>query len=186
MIQKVSLDANLIKKYHQDIVFNYAEYPTCDHWSYKFNGDNFKESLLDWIPRNPDKKFFFYVHIPFCEQLCWFCTCSKTISKDYSKVEDYLVYLYKELDILFEFLNKNNIKLNVGTVYFGGGSPTILNKNDLKKLVDTLKNLFDWSNVENFTVESDPRRVDEERLIYNAKICGANRISFGVQVLATC
>ena len=40
MIQKVSLDANLIKKYHQDIVFNYAEYPTCDHWSYKFNGDN--------------------------------------------------------------------------------------------------------------------------------------------------
>ena len=121
------------------------------------------------------------MHIPFCEQLCWFCTCSKIITKDYNKVKEYLVYLYKEIDILFNFLNDNNIKLNVGTVFFGGGSPTILNRQDLKELVDRLKQLFDWSNVENFTVESDPRRVDEDRLIYNAKICGANRISFGMQ-----
>ncbi len=175
------LDANLIKKYHQNIVFNYAEYPTCDHWNFKFNDEDYKSSLIDWLPRNKDKKIFFYVHIPFCEQLCWFCTCSKTISKDYKKVEEYLVYLYKEIDLLFNFLKKNNLSLNVGTVFFGGGSPTILSKKDLKKLVDKLKNLFDWNNVENFTVESDPRRVDEERLIYNAKICGANRISFGMQ-----
>ena len=53
----------------------------------------------------------------------------------------------------------------------------------MKKLVDKLKSLFDWSNVEFFTVESDPRRVDEDRLIYNHEICGANRISFGMQDL---
>ena len=41
-MKKPLLDANLIKKYHQDIVFNYAEYPTCDHWSYEFNGDDYK------------------------------------------------------------------------------------------------------------------------------------------------
>ena len=93
------------------------------------------------------------MHIPFCEQLCWFCTCSKFITKDYEKVKDYLNYLYKEIDILFEHLNKNNIKLNVGTVFFGGGSPTILNKEDLKNLVEKLKGLFDWSNVEYFTVK---------------------------------
>jgi oxygen-independent coproporphyrinogen III oxidase len=180
-MKKATLDANLIKKYHQDIVFNYAEYPTCDHWDFSFNDEKYKNALLKWIPKNPNSKIFFYVHIPFCEQLCWFCTCSKTITKDYNKVKDYLVYLYKEIDILFNFLNNNNIKLNVGTVFFGGGSPTILTREDLKELVDKLKNLFDWSNVENFTVESDPRRVDEERLIYNAKICGANRISFGMQ-----
>ena len=86
-------------------------------------------------------------------------------------MKDYLNYLYKEIDLLFEHLNKNNIRLNVGTVFFGGGSPTILNKQDLKKLVDKLKGLFDWSNVEFFTVESDPRRVDEERLIYNHEVC---------------
>ena len=178
-----NLDANLIKKYHQDLVFNYSEYPTKDHWSFKFGEDNYKDALLDWLPKNPDKKIFFYVHIPFCEKLCWFCTCSKFITNDYKRVTEYLAYLYKEIDLLFNFLEKNSIKLNVGTVFFGGGSPTILNREDLKKLVEKLKTLFDWSKVEYFTVESDPRRVDEDRLIDNHEVCGANRISFGMQDL---
>lgn len=182
-MKSVTLNANLIKKYHQDLVFNYSEYPTKDHWSFEFGSDQYKKALLEWLPNNPNKKIFFYVHIPFCEQLCWFCTCSKFITSDYEKVTDYLEYLYKEIDILFSFLRENNLKLNVGTVFFGGGSPTILNKEDLKKLVDKLRLLFDWSNVEFFTIESDPRRVDEERLIYNHEVCGANRISFGMQDL---
>jgi len=180
-MKKPSIDANLIKKYHQDIVYNYAEYPTKDHWILDFNGEDRKKALAEWLPRNSKKPIFLYVHIPFCEQLCWFCTCSKIITKDYEKVKDYLVYLYKEIDLLFDFLNENKIKLNVETVFFGGGSPTILNREDLKKLVDKLKSLFDWSKVVNFTIESDPRRVDEDRLLYNNKVCGANRISFGMQ-----
>ena len=44
-----NLDANLIKKYHQDLVFNYSEYPTKDHWSFKFGEDNYKDALLDWL-----------------------------------------------------------------------------------------------------------------------------------------
>ena len=182
-MKKDQLDANLIKKYHQDIVYNYAEYPTKDHWSFKFLSDQYKNALLEWMPKNKDKKIFFYVHIPFCEQLCWFCTCSKNITGDYKRVTEYLEYLYKEIDILFNFLNENNIKLNVGTVFFGGGSPTILNREDTKKLVDKLKTLFDWSDVEFFTIESDPRRVDEDRLLYNHEVCGVNRISFGMQDL---
>lgn len=182
-MKNTNLNANLIKKYHQDIVFNYAEYPTKDHWSFDFQGAQYKEAMLEWLKKNKDKKVFFYVHIPFCEQLCWFCTCSKFITKDYNNVAEYLKYLNKEIDILFNFLKENKINLNVGTVFFGGGSPTILNKEDLKKLVDKLRSLFDWSNVEFFTIESDPRRVDEERLIYNHEVCGANRISFGMQDL---
>ena len=135
------------------------------------------------MPNNKDKKIFFYVHIPFCEQLCWFCTCSKTITGEYKRVTEYLEYLYKEIDILFNFLKENKLSLNVGTVFFGGGSPTILNREDTKKLVDKLRTLFDWSNVEFFTIESDPRRVDEDRLMYNHEVCGVNRISFGMQDL---
>ena len=182
-MSKALLDANLIKKYHQDLVYNYAEYPTKDHWDFNFNSEHYKKALIEWIPKNKNKKIFFYVHIPFCEQLCWFCTCSKFITKDYKKISEYLNYLHKEIDLLFKHLSKNNIRLNVGTVFFGGGSPTILNKEDLKNLVDKLKSLFDWSNVEFFTIESDPRRVDEDRLIYNHEVCGANRISFGMQDL---
>ena len=102
-MEKPSLNANLIKKYHQDIVYNYAEYPTCDHWNYDFKSEDYKKSLVDWLPKNKDKPIFFYVHIPFCEQLCWFCTCSKFITKDYENVKDYLKYLYKEIDLYLIF-----------------------------------------------------------------------------------
>ena len=122
------LNADLIKKYHQDLVFNYAEYPTKDHWSFNFKGDEYMKSLKEWLPKNQDKKIFFYVHIPFCEELCWFCTCSKFIVKDYDKVKDYLKYLYKEIDILFNFLNKNNFDLNVGTVFGVGLQPYLIEK----------------------------------------------------------
>lgn len=171
----------LQRKYHQNLVFNYAEYPTCDHWDFKFKSEEYKASLIEWLSKNPDKKIFFYVHIPFCEQLCWFCTCSKFITKSYKPVEEYLPYLYKEIDMLFEHLNKNNIKLNVGTIFFGGGSPTILKREDLKNLVDKLKGYFDFSKAGDFTVEIDPRRVDADRLMYNYEVCGANRLSFGMQ-----
>ena len=171
----------LQRKYHQNLVFNYSEYPTLDHWDHEYRSQKYVESLLDWLPRNKDKGIFFYVHIPFCEQLCWFCTCSKFITKQYDLVKDYLEDLHKEIDVLFSILNKHNIKLNVKTVYFGGGSPTILNKEDLKILVDKLKSYFDFNNVNEFTIETDPRRVDEERLIYNNKVCSINRISFGMQ-----
>jgi len=53
----------------------------------------------------------------------------------------------------------------------------------LVDLVQKLRKLFDWANVKFFTIETDPRRVDEERLIFNSEICGANRISFGMQDL---
>ena len=177
------LDMALQKKYHQDLVFNYSEYPTKDHWSFDFLGEEFKSAILDWFPNHKEEKFFFYVHIPFCEELCYFCTCSKSITKDYSRVSEYLKYLHLEIDLLFQFLQENKIELNVGTVFFGGGSPTILNEHDLVTLVKKLRRLFDWSEVEFFTIESDPRRVDEERLIFNHEICGANRISFGMQDL---
>ncbi len=171
----------LQRKYHQNLVFNYSEYPTLDHWDFNYRSDQYTNSLVKWLKRNPKKNIFFYVHIPFCEQLCWFCTCSKFITKNYENVSNYLVDLHKEIDLLFGLLKKNNIKLNVKTLYFGGGSPTILNKEDLKKLVDKLKEKFDFNNLNEFTIETDPRRVDEDRLIYNSKVCGANRISFGMQ-----
>ena len=135
-----TLNANLIKKYHQDLVFNYAEYPTCDHWDYKYDSNEYKKSLVSWLSINKDESIFFYVHVPFCEQLCYFCTCSKFITQDYETVKDYLYnYLFKEIDLLFNLLNENKIKLNVKTVFFGGGSPTYFNREDLKYLVDKLK-----------------------------------------------
>ena len=176
------MDANLIKKYHQELVFNYAEYPTCDHWDYNYGSSEYKNALSDWMNNNQNEEIFFYVHVPFCEELCYFCTCSKYITKDYSTVSDYLhEFLSKEIDLLFSHLESIKQTLNVKTLFFGGGSPTFFSKKDLKILVDKLRNNFDFDNLGYFTIEIDPRRVDEERLLYNHEICGANRLSFGLQ-----
>ena len=72
------------------------------------------------------REYFFMLH-SFCEQLCWFCTCSKFITKQYDLVK-ITIDLNKEIDLLFSILKNHDIKLNVKTVYFGGGSPTILNR----------------------------------------------------------
>ena len=174
-------DANLLKKYHKSLIYDYTEYPTKGNWDQTFGSDEYKNSLKDWITRNPTKPILFYVHTPFCEQLCWFCLCSKEITQDYNKVKKYLYdYLFKEMDMLFNFLEQNNLKLNVKEIYFGGGSPTYYKNEEFEKLTDKMKNMFDFNQVGDWTVEIDPRRVDEEKLLFYKK-CGVNRISFGVQ-----
>ena len=53
-MEKNLLNANLLKKYHQDLVYNYSEYPTKDNWSYKFKSEEYKKSLRVWIQKNKD------------------------------------------------------------------------------------------------------------------------------------
>ena len=178
---KTLLDANLLKKYHQNLVYNYAEYPTKDNWDYDFKSEDYKKALDVWLNNNKDKPILFYVHTPFCEQLCYFCLCSKDITKNYESVKTYLYkYLFKEMDLLFNFLNEKKIKLNVREIYLGGGSPTFYKPKEFKALVDKMKSSFDFSKVGDFSIEIDPRRVDEERLLFYHE-CGVNRLSFGVQ-----
>ena len=116
---KVLENANLIKKYHGNLVYDYTEYPTKGHWSEKFNDVSYKDAICDWYPNNKNKPVLFYVHTPFCEQLCNFCLCSKEITKDYDRVKDYLYnYLLKEIDLLEDHLNKNKINFNFKEIDF--------------------------------------------------------------------
>lgn len=171
----------LLKKYHQNLVFDYTEYPTKAIWKEDFSQANYIEALKDWIPKNKDKPILFYVHTPFCEQLCYFCLCSKEITKDYEKVKNYLYeYLFKEIELLEKALEENNLKLNVKEVYFGGGSPTYYKEEEFKNLINKLSNIIDFKNIDDFTVEIDPRRVDENRLLFY-KENYVNRLSFGIQ-----
>jgi oxygen-independent coproporphyrinogen-3 oxidase len=174
-------NANLIKKYHGNLVYDYTEYPTKGHWQEAFNDISYKDAICDWFPHNKEKPVLFYVHTPFCEQLCNFCLCSKEITKDYDRVKDYLYnYLIKEIDLLEDHLNKNKIKFNFKEIYFGGGSPTYYKDEEFKFLINRLKKFIDFDKLGDFTIEVDPRRVDEEKLIFYHEM-GVNRLSFGIQ-----
>ena len=178
---KVLENANLLKKYHANLVYDYTEYPTKSHWRETFSEKDYKNAIVEWFPKNQLKPVLFYVHTPFCEQLCNFCLCSKEITQDYQKVKDYLYkYLLKEIDLLEEHLLKNKINFNYKEIYFGGGSPTYYKDEEFKFLINRLKKFIDFNNLGDFTVEIDPRRVDENKLLFYHEL-GVNRLSFGIQ-----
>ena len=174
-------DANLFKKYHKTLVYDYTEYPTKGNWSEEFGSKDYSNVMSNWLKLNPKTPILFYVHTPFCEELCYFCLCSKEITRDYEKVKNYLYdYLFKEIDMLKDLFEKNGISLNVKEIYFGGGSPTYYRNEEFKKLIEKLNGVFDFDKVNDFTIEVDPRRVDEEKLLFYNSL-GVNRLSFGVQ-----
>jgi oxygen-independent coproporphyrinogen III oxidase len=179
--KEILQNINLLKKYHHNLVYDYTEYPTKGIWDQAQSGQDYANSFVDWASKNPNAPVLFYVHTPFCEQLCYFCLCSKEITQDYQRVSDYLYdYLFKEIDLIIDLCSKQNIKLNVKEIYFGGGSPTFYHEPEFKALVDKLNSLIDFDNVKSFTVEVDPRRVDIDKLKFYHS-CGVNRLSFGVQ-----
>ncbi len=178
---KVLQNANLIKKYHANLVIDYTEYPTKSHWKETFSDQDYKNAITEWFPKNKTKPVLFYLHTPFCEQLCNFCLCSKEITRDYGRVKDYLYnYLSKEIDLLEDHFIKNKINFNFKEIYFGGGSPTYYKEEEFKFIIDRLKKFIDFKNIGDFTVEIDPRRVDEDKLLFYNEM-GVNRLSFGIQ-----
>lgn len=171
--------SNLTKKY-DTTAFMYTEYPHKSFWSQEYGDGEFREALMNLFSRNKDKPAMLYVHIPFCEQLCWFCTCHMSITREYEKVKNYLQFLFREIDLLREFFDKNSITPNFQEIHLGGGSPTFVDEKEFDQLIEKLNSIADINGLSEFAIEIDPRRVDKERMkYYHAK--GINRISFGVQ-----
>ena len=175
-------NVNLLKKYHKTLVFDYTEYPTKSNWSQEMGSSSYVSALSEWLNGGGDQEnSLFYVHTPFCEQLCYFCLCSKEITKDYEKVKDYLYnVLFKEIDMLAATITNVGRKPKFTEIYFGGGSPTYYNQEDFANLIEKIKSVVDFSQVDTFTLEVDPRRVDVERMKFYATM-GVNRISLGIQ-----
>ncbi len=181
MNKEVLNDINLLKKYHHNLVYDYTEYPTKANWDYNMGNISYREALKDWVPKNSDSNTLFYIHTPFCEELCYFCLCSKEITRDYSKVKSYLdKYLFKELDLLEKTFEENNLNPNFTEIYMGGGSPTYYKEEEFESLMNKLGKFIDFDKIKTFTVEIDPRRVDTDRLKFYHKF-GVNRLSFGIQ-----
>ena len=104
----------LLKKYSNASINDYTEYPTKGVWTEDYTHKEFSEDLSHFV-RNQNKLSMLYIHTPFCEELCYFCLCSKSITKDYSKVHKYLYEsLFKEIDLYEKLMQDNGQKINVG------------------------------------------------------------------------
>lgn len=116
-----------------------------------------------------------YIHIPFCESKCIYCDFYSMVNNNHL-IDKYIDVLLIEADERKNELNSETLT----TVYLGGGTPSLLSSTQLSKLVNGLKKVFDFSAVEEFTIEVNPDDVTPE-YIQQAKLLGINRVSMGVQ-----
>jgi len=126
---------------------------------------------------DPHKPVSLYLHVPFCDQLCWFCGCHTKQVRRYDPVADYLDALGAEIALAARTLPGRR---NVSAVHFGGGSPTVIEPDDIDSLRAKLDDAFDLDPDCEISVEIDPRNVDHDKLEAWHRF-GITRASLGVQ-----
>jgi oxygen-independent coproporphyrinogen-3 oxidase len=124
-----------------------------------------------------EKPLNIYVHIPFCSQRCAFCYYKTVDLKERPEVEGYVGTLCKEIEMATQRFHLGERK--VASIYFGGGTPTLLRESHFEKLVECLHNNFKIDSPQ-FTVEAEPLSVSESKMKSLNKL-GVSRVSLGVQ-----
>ena len=152
----------------------YTSYPTAPH----FHGGIDGVCYARWLGEtDPHKPVSLYLHVPFCDQLCWFCGCHTKQVRRYDPVADYLDALGAEIALAARTLPGRR---HVSAVHFGGGSPTVIEPDDIDSLRAKLDDAFDLDPDCEISVEIDPRNVDHDKLEAWHRF-GITRASLGVQ-----
>jgi oxygen-independent coproporphyrinogen-3 oxidase len=155
----------------------YTSYPTADRFVEAFTQDAYMLALEQRRAIAATQPLSIYVHIPFCESLCFFCACNKIVTKHHERSAEYLRYLNREIDLHVEHLGAGQ---TISQLHLGGGSPTLFSDEELAELLRMLKRNFVFAPGGEYSIEVDPRTVNEQRLKHLADL-GFNRLSFGVQ-----
>ncbi|NGP77527.1 oxygen-independent coproporphyrinogen III oxidase [Balneolaceae bacterium YR4-1] len=173
-MEEVSLD--LIKKYNVQGP-RYTSYPTAVQ--FKETTESGRRKLLSYLEKHnrTAREISLYFHIPFCFSLCWYCGCTKVITRDRDRGDLYLDYLEREMDIISSLLHSDS---KVIQIHFGGGTPTFLKPEQLLRLGEAIQSRFILTESTEFGVEIDPRRCSKEH-IKALRDIGCNRASLGVQ-----
>ena len=157
----------------------YTSYPTADRFVEAFGKDDYALALEQRRLGSVAKALplSLYVHIPFCESLCYYCACNKIITKHHDRAEVYLRYLGREIDLHTAHCGLGQV---VSQLHLGGCTPTFLTDDGLRELMAMLKRSFTLAPGGEYSIEVDPRTVNADRLAVLAEL-GFNRLSFGVQ-----
>ncbi len=157
----------------------YTSYPTADRFVEAVGEAGYLQAL-DQRRTGPAAMALplsLYVHIPFCESLCYYCACNKIITKHHERSAPYLRYLSKEVDLHVQHIGAGQ---SVSQLHLGGGTPTFFSDDELSELMAMLRRNFNLVPGGEYSIEVDPRTVTAERLSHLARL-GFNRLSFGVQ-----
>jgi oxygen-independent coproporphyrinogen-3 oxidase len=169
------VDTRLIGKYDRPGP-RYTSYPTADRFVEAYGTDKHRATLASRGLSGPVTALSLYVHLPFCDTVCFYCGCNKVVTRDRSKAAKYLRYLDREAALTACAMRGSR---RVEQLHLGGGTPTFLSSDELRELMRILSTWFELSPGE-YAIEIDPRSVDAEKIATLASL-GFNRMSLGIQ-----
>jgi oxygen-independent coproporphyrinogen III oxidase len=155
----------------------YTSYPTADRFVEAFDAATFAARLAKRGDQASPPPLSVYVHVPFCNTVCYYCACNKVITKHHSRAAEYLVALQAEADMVSAALSGPR---ELEQLHFGGGTPTFLDNAELEQVMAMLTERFPLAENAECSIEVDPRSTPPDKVRALAAI-GFNRMSAGVQ-----
>lgn len=163
----------LINRYAKPLP-RYTSYPTAN----QFTDSVGTKLYADWLADIPSgDSISAYVHIPFCQEMCWYCGCSTKAVRQYRPIAEYLTSLLAEIENVASNLSVRN---QVSHLHWGGGSPNMLSATDISRLSSEIRTQLNVSTSAEFAIEVDPRGITQEKVAAFAD-AGVTRVSVGVQ-----
>ncbi|WP_296231251.1 oxygen-independent coproporphyrinogen III oxidase [uncultured Pseudomonas sp.] len=178
MQDAIQWDADLIRRY--DLAGpRYTSYPTAVQFHDDIGPFDLLHALRD--SRKAKRPLSLYVHVPFCAHICYYCACNKVITKDRGRALPYLEKLEREIEIISRYIDH---KQPIEQLHFGGGTPTFLSHDELRRLMQHLRQHFSLLDDDSgdYSIEIDPREADWSTMGLLREL-GFNRVSLGVQDL---
>jgi oxygen-independent coproporphyrinogen III oxidase len=152
----------------------YTSYPTAPHFTPSVGADTYRRWLGEL---DPGKPLSIYLHVPFCQKMCWYCGCHTKVTARYQPIASYVKAMRAEIDLLVSALPA---KFTISHVHWGGGTPTILAPFDFKSIMRKLEGNFQFTENAEKAIEIDPRTLSDQ-MIDALAVTGINRASLGVQ-----
>lgn len=174
-MSKLNVDIELVKKYNVAGP-RYTSYPPATKFTEAVTWPEVAERILE-NNRTEQRDLSLYFHIPFCETLCWYCGCTTVITLNHGQGTTYVDYLGKEVAQMATLLNPRRKAVQL---HWGGGSPTFLNPDEIRKLGEIIHRHYTLSDDIEAGVEIDPRRLTRDHIVALREV-GFNRASLGVQ-----
>jgi oxygen-independent coproporphyrinogen-3 oxidase len=175
-ISELVIDPVLIRA-HDVSGPRYTSYPTADRFVEAFG----PAQLAQWLGKRNiggiSQPLSVYVHLPFCESICYYCGCNKVVTRDHGRSSKYIKYLEKELELLGPLLGAGS---RIAQLHWGGGTPTFLAQDEMRDLMAALDARFARGGDCECAIEVDPRHAPAGTMEFLAGL-GFNRVSLGVQ-----
>ncbi len=178
--QRTIFDSRLIRRY-DTAGPRYTSYPTAVHFHERFGEVDYRAACQRSNAVRPLRPLSLYIHIPFCDTVCFYCGCNKIATKNRALAQPYLDHLYREMALQSALFDRER---TVDQLHWGGGTPTFISHDQMRELMAKTRDHFRLHDDDRgeYSIEIDPREADADTIALLREI-GFNRLSMGVQDL---